>query len=201
MSFIFKINEELAAIAVTATELLSITRALKKLINNTEYFQCFNGIVAEINKSYAVINDCFSPFYTLDGEEEFVRQFDELHESFKSRYLMEVSKPRRYCDNVYDDYIQLQQTREAKSGYPLLKRNFQRLDVFYDKWITNDNLLAMSIDGAVKLQNRLLGEIVEIKQKDAEYAYIVLSSALDDFHDLLTLIKTKSDYVSSNLTL
>ncbi len=200
MGFVFKINEELAAITVTATELLSVTRALTDLINNTDFLHCFIGIVAEINKSYAVVIDSLAPFYTLDSEETFTQLFDEKHENFKVRYLMEVSKPRRYCDNVYDAYIQLQQTKEAKSSFPMLKRNFERLDSFYDKWITNDNLLAMSIDGAVKLQNRLLNEIAEIKKTDAEYAFIVLSSALDDFRDYLTLIQTKSDRVSSIVT-
>jgi hypothetical protein len=197
MGFVFKINEELAAIAVTSTELLSITRALTNLVNNADFIRCFNGIVAEINKSYAVVADSFSPFYELDSEEAFTHLFDAKHEAFKGSYLMDVSKPRRYCDNVYDAYIQLQQTKEAKSGFPMLKRNFERLDAFYDKWITNDNLLGMSIDGVVKLQNRQLNEIAEIKKKDAEYAYIVLSSAWEDFRDYLTLIQTKSDTVSS----
>ena len=73
---------------------------------------------------------------------------------------------------------------------------FSRLDTLYDKWITNDAQLAMSIDGVLKLKNRLLNEIAEIKQKDAELAYIVFSSAFDDFRDYLTLIQTKSDRVS-----
>ena len=113
---------------------------------------------------------------------------------------MEVSKPRRYCDNVYDAYIKMQQTKEAKTGFPVLKRSFSRLDIFYDKWITNDALLAMSIDGVLKLKNRLLTEVAEIKHKDAEDAYFVFSSAFEDFRDFLTLIQNKSESVSSIVT-
>jgi len=200
MGFVFKINEELAAIAVTSTELLSISRSFTSLVRNNAFVAQFNEIVAEINKSYSVVSDSFNPFYALASEKEFTQRFDTLHEAFNGRYLMEASKPRRYCDNVYDAYIQLQQTKEAKSGFPLLKRNFQRLDSFYDKWITNDNLLAMSIDGVLKLQNRLLNEIAEIKQKDTEDAYIIFSSAFDDFRDYLTLIQIKSVRVSGNVT-
>ena len=196
MGFVFKINEELAAITVTATELLSVTRSITGLIKDADFLQRFSEIIAEINKSYGVVIDSFSPFYEIGNEARFTQLFDEKHETFKSHYLMEVSKPRRYCDNVYDAYIKMQQTKEAKSSYPVLKRSFSRLDALYDKWITNDALLAMSIDGALKLKNRLLNEISEIKKKDAELAYIVFSSAFDDFRDYLALIQTKSDSVS-----
>ena len=199
MGFVFKINEELAAIAVTATELLSISRTITGLIKSSAFGQCFSDIVSEINQSYGVVIESFAPFYELDSEEAFIRLFDKKYDSFKGRYLMDVSKPRRYCDNVYDAYIQMQQTKEAKTSFPILKHNFSRLDMFYDKWITNDNLLAMSIDGVLKLQNRLLNEIAEIKQKDAEDAYAVFSSAFDDFRDYLMLIQTKSEEIASKV--
>ncbi len=192
MGFEFKINEELAAITVTSTELLSITRSITGLVKNVAFSEQFGDIVAEINQSYAVVNDSFDPFYTLGNETAFIQSFDEKYELFKGCYLMDVSKPRRYCDNVYDAYIHLQQTKEAKSRFPLLKRTFERLDAFYDKWITNDNLLAMSIDGALKLQNRLLNEIAEMKQKDVEDAYIIFSSAFEDFKEYLSLIQSNS---------
>jgi len=196
MSIVFKINEELAAITITATELLSVTRTVSGFIKNPVFIQQFNDIVAEINKSYPVVLDSFSPFYEIDSEEGFLRLFDEKFEAFKGRYLMDVSKPRRYLDNVYDAYIKMQQAKEAKTGFPVLKRTFLRLDVFYDKWVTNDALLAMSIDGVLKLKNRLLTEIAEIKLKDIEDAFIVYSSAFEDFRDYLTMIKNKSDTIS-----
>ena len=197
MGFVFKINEELAAISVTATELLSITRTITNFIKDPAFKQQFNGIIAEINKSYGVVMDSFAPFYELASEEKFTQLFDETFNRFKSRYLMDVSKPRRYCDNVYDAYVKMQQTKEAKTGFPVLRRSFSRLDAFYDKWITNDALLAMSIDGALKLKNRLLTEISEIKNKDSEDAYLVFSSALDDFNDFLSVIQTKADNVNA----
>jgi archaellum component FlaC len=200
MGFVFKINEELSAIAVTATELSSISRNITNLVQNSAFIEQLNDIVAEITQSYGVVSDSFSPFYELVSEQDFEQRFDALHEAFKASYLADASKPRRYCENVYDAYIQLQQTKEAKSRFPLLKRNIERLDKFYDKWITNDNLLAMSIDGVLKLQNRLLNEIAEIKQKDIEDAYIIFSSAFDDFRDYLTLIQSKTAKVSEMVT-
>ena len=195
MGFVFKINEELATITVTATELASITSTITMFIKDASFRRRIHDIVSQINLSYAVVVESFAPFYQLKSEEAFTRHFDEKFTVFKNRYLMDVSKPRRYCDNVYDAYIQMRQTKEAKTGFPVLKRSFSRLDGFYDKWISNDCLLGMSIDGALKLKNRLLSEIAEVKHKDPEDAYLVFSSAFDDFHDYVELIKTKSESV------
>lgn len=201
MGFVFKINEELASIAVTASELLSVTQTITGMIKNEAFVQLFSGFIREINKSYDVVIESFAPFYGLDSEEKFVRHFDEIHQTFKDRYLLDVSKPRKYFDNVYDVYIELQHTKEVKTGFPILKNSFSRLDAFYDKWITNDAYLAINIDGALKLQNRLLNEISELNKKDVEHAFINLSSAFDDFRDFVTLIKNKSDRVSSLLNI
>ncbi len=195
MGFEFKINEELATISVTATELSSITSSITGLIKNADFLQKFNEIVAEIDKSYSVVIESFTPFISLDSEELFFRFFDERNEAFKGHYLLDVSKPRKYCDNVYDAYIQLLHTKEAKSNFPPLKRNFERLHTFYDKWVTNDCLLGMSIDGVLKLMNRLLNEIGELKQKDVEDSYAVFASALADFQGYLDQIQAKSDQV------
>jgi hypothetical protein len=197
MGFVFKINEELASITVTASELLSVTRTITGLIKNQAFVQLFSGIIGEINKSYGVILDSFAPFYELDSEEKFVQRFDEIHQAFKGSYLLDVSKPHKYFENVYDAYIEMRHTKEIKTGFPLLKDTFSRLDEFYDKWITNDSYLALNIDGALKLKNRLLNEIAELKQKDEEYAYLRFASALDDFRDYITFIQDKSNKVAS----
>ena len=196
MGFEYKINEELATITTIANELLSITRAITGLVRNNDFLECFNGIIREINKSFPVVLDSFIPFTALDSEQAFEQGFDDCYETFKAGYLMEASKPRRYCDSVYDTYILMQKTKEAKSQFPILKRSFARLETLYDKWITNDAMLAMSIDGVLKLQNRLLNEIAEMKSKDVEDAYMVFSAAMGDFVGYLTLIQQNSENIS-----
>jgi len=191
MSFVFKINEELAIISVTATELIAITRTVSHLIKNPDFIERFDNIVMEIANSYTVLDNLLSPFMQLDDAEIFARHFEQNLSEFKNRYLYDVSKPRHFSDKVYDDYLQLQRCKEAKSGFPLLKRTFSRLDGFYDKWITNDNLLAMSIENAIKLFNRHLGEIADIHKHDSEDAFFVFNSANDDFHSYLNLIQQK----------
>jgi len=197
MGFEFKINEELAAITTTANELLSITRVITEIVNNKDFLDSFNWIIAQISKSYPVVLESFLPFLSLESEESFVQSFGSLHQVFKDSYLFNASKPRRYCDSVYDAYIQLQKTKEAKSRFPILKRSFNRMELLYDKWITNDALLAMSIDGVLKLQNRLLNEVAEIKSRDTEDAYLVFSAAFNDFADSLALIKRYYDSISA----
>ena len=190
MSFEFKITEELSIIPVTAAELLSIARSYQHFVKSPESLLLFNAIIYEISKSYGVVVDILSPFLELDNEDRFSQQFDEQFRQFKESYLFDISKPRRFCDNVYDDYNTLLQSKEAKSKFPMLKRLFTRLDVIYDKWITNDNLLAMSIDNCVKLYNRHLTDIAELKKRDPEDAYLIHQAANDVFIDFVTLIHT-----------
>lgn len=197
MSLVFEINQELASVSVTATELLSITRAVTELIKNQSFRTAFNDIVAEINQSYGVVEESFLPFHEIDNEERFARLFPERHAAFKGRYLLDVSKPRKYCDNVYDAYLQMRQTKQAKSSFPPLQQTFARLDGFYDKWITNDAFLAMSIDGALKLESRLLNEVAEFNKKDTEHAYDVFASAFDDFADYVALIQAKREAIAT----
>jgi len=191
MSFVFKINEELSVVPATAIELISIIRITNSLVKNPEFQTLLTRIVSEISESYAVVFDLMQPFLELDEESKFSHLFDQRLQIFKETYLYDISKPRRYSENVYDDYIALQQTKEFKSGFPLLKQTIARLDALYDKWITNDNLLAMCIDNGIKLYNRHLAYIVDTKKNDIEDAFLIHSYANDDFYDIVHLIKTK----------
>lgn len=200
MNLVFKINEELATISVTATELLSVTKTITGLIRAPEFTQAFSAIIAEVNQSYGVVVDSFLPFFKLDAEEKFVQLFDDTYDTFKANYLMAVSKPRKYCDNVYDAYVEMQQMKEAKTTFPILKSSFARLNTLYDKWISNDSFLSMSIDGAIKMKQRLLTEIAETKIRDSEDAYLLFSSAFDDFRSYIDLIQSKSDSITQNIS-
>lgn len=195
MTNIFRINEELASIAVTSTEILSITRGYLSTVSNPEFIVLYKGIISEINKSYDIVTKSLAPFYALDSHEQFNEDFDTLYMDYRGHFLLDVSKPRQYCDNVYDDFIQLQHSKEVKSGFPALKRNYKRLYVFYDKWISNDNFLGLSIDGVLKQTNLLLAKVDEIKTKDDEDAWLIFQSAFDDFSAYLTLIVNQSNKI------
>jgi len=199
MSQVFNINEELACIAVTSTELASITNTMVKNIRNKDFIYLFSSIINEVNQSYAVLNNLFSPFCNINNETLFKSDFDEKHKFFKDNYLMEISKPRKYCDNVYDSYVEMQQTKESKTGFPLIKNNFLRLNKLYDKWISNDCYLGMSIDRAAKLENNLLTEIANLKIKDSEDAFINLLSSFEDFNDYLEIIRKNHDKITQVL--
>ncbi len=67
----------------------------------------------------------------------------------------------------------LREYKETQTAYPLLKRTFERLDEFIDKWITNDAWLAMSIENLLKMLHRFLNEVAELKQKDPTDAFTV----------------------------
>lgn len=195
MAIVFKINEELASIAVTATELHSVSKTAVQYINSKDFIAQFSAIVLEINRAYSILDGLFKPFCILNTEELFSTEFDKAISNFKNSYLLEISKPRKYYDNIYEAYVGLQQTKEAKTNFPMIKNNFIRLNDLYDKWINNDAYLAMSIDRAIKLENNLLTDIATLKTKDMEDAYFVFRSSFDDFNDYLSLIQNSADNI------
>lgn len=185
----FRINEEIAASNVVAVEILSAAREAQRFVRNDKTREHFNAVILEFSQSFAVLYESFEPFIALDSFEKFQQQFDAALARFKEQYLLDVARPRKYCDNVYEDYVELQHMKEYKSGFPAFKRLFGRLHAVYDKWISNDCYLGLSIDGAIKQQNLLLTAIAEQKSKDEEEAWEVFATAFADFQPLIGLCR------------
>jgi len=192
MSNIFKINEELASIAVTSTELYSVSNTIHHYYAKNAFMAKLSPIILQVNKSYFVLADLFSPFLDIKSMDEFTHNFDTVHSTFKQQYLMEIAKPRKYCDEIYDDYREMKTLKEAQTKYPLLKTSFARLHLLYDKWIDNDAYLPMAIDRATKLFNNFLTDIGDAKNVDIEDAFLVYQSAMDDFRDYIAISEKKA---------
>lgn len=182
------IVEELASISVTLTELSSIAKIINGEIKNSEFDKRFNKMVADLAKSYDVVTANLLPLSELDSEATLIDRFDERHAAYTACYLKEISKPRAYADEAYEEYLVLKTQKESKTGFPLLKRTFERLDKFVDKWVTNDAWLAMSIDNLFKRLQNLLNEIATLKKKDPADAFLIYNAAFHDFTPYLGLI-------------
>lgn len=185
------ITEELASASVTLCEISAITKVVNAEIKNESFITPFNTMIVEITKCYEVITTNLTPFCAIDSEQAFVEKFDTLNSAYRDCYLKEISKPRIYSDEAYEQYLVLQSMKECKTSFPLLKRTFTRLDEFVDKWITNDAWLAMGIDNLFKRLPRLFNEISELKQKDTSDAFVIYQSAFDEFKVYLDLISKK----------
>ena len=183
------IVEELASISVTLTELSSIAKIINGEIKNAEFDKRFNKMVTDLAKSYDVVTANLLPLFEFDSEAALINSFDECHSTYSACYLKEISKPRAYADEAYEEYLLLKGQKECKTSFPLLKRTFLRLDKFVDKWITNDAWLAMSIDNLFKRLQTLLNEIATLKKKDPADAFLIYNAAFHDFHPYLGLIR------------
>jgi len=191
MGLEFSVNKELASISVTLTELAAVVGILRRQLPNTSFQTQLSQLVRPLFECYAVIADNLAPWRELLDEAVFQRDFEARHEAYQANFLKEASKPRIFCEQAYEQYQLLKSCKEVKTSYPLLKRNFTRLDEYLDKWIDNDTWLVMSMDLMFKMLNRLLQEIAEFKRKDAEDAYLVYASAFADFAVYLGVIEEK----------
>lgn len=191
------IVEELANISVTLTELSSISKIINGEIKNSEFDMRFNKMVDDLAKSYDVVTANLLPLSEFDSETTLVDSFDECHAAYTACYLKEISKPRAYADEAYEEYLLLKTQKESKTSFPLLKRTFERLDKFVDKWVTNDAWLAMSIDNLFKRLQTLLNEIATLKKKDPADAFLIYNAAFHDFHPYLGLIRQQRTLLKS----
>ncbi|MEJ2141968.1 MAG: hypothetical protein P8Y24_06375 [Gammaproteobacteria bacterium] len=182
------ITEELASISMTLGEMSAIANLINGEIKNEAFITPFSEVIEEISKSYDVVIENLLPFTELVTEESFMEKFDELATNYKECYLKEISKPRIYADEAYEQYLVLQSMKECKTRFPLLKRTFTRFDEFIDKWVTNDAWLAMGIDNLFKRLPHLLNEVTGLKQNDPDDAFVIYHSAFSTFKIYLDVI-------------
>jgi hypothetical protein len=185
------ILKEFATISATLGECTSISRSINSQIRSGEFHTRFNKIFADIDKCYDVVTDNIIPLSGFDSQSAFIEDFDARHATYTEHYLKEISKPRSYSDDAYEEYLLLKTLKECKTGYPLLVRSFERMDKFIDKWITNDAWLAMGIDNLFKRLQTLLNEIATLKTKDSEDAFLIYRSAFDAFLPFLLMLEQR----------
>jgi hypothetical protein len=190
--------QELASINVALTELTSLTRIINGEIRSGEFHDRFNKIVEDIARCFDVVTDNLQALSEIDSETALGDKFDQFHSDYTACYLKEISKPRIYSDDAYEGYVLLRLQKEIKTGFPLLKRTFERLDKFIDKWVTNDAWLAMAVDNLFKRLQALFNEIATLKKKDPEEAYLIYASAWHDFKPYLDLIKQQLAELQAN---
>jgi len=185
------IARELANIGATLTELSSVAGIVNGEIRNGDFSRRFNRMLDQLAMCYDTVIANLQPFCELDSDRSFAAGFDDRYSAYRDCCLKEVSKPRRFSDDAYEEYLVLKTLKQSKTGFPLLKRTFGRLDEFVDKWVTNDAWLAMSIDTLFKMLHRLLNEVDGIRQKDPDDAWQVYEAAFTGFDAHLALIKQK----------
>lgn len=184
--------QELASINVACTELSALARIINGEIKAGEFHDRFNTIVGHIGRSFAVVTDNLQALADIESEADLVEKFDQFHAAYTASYLKEISKPRLYLDEAYEAYVLLRLQKEIKTGFPLLKRTFERLDKFIDKWITNDAWLAMAIDNLFKRLQTLFNEVATLRKKDPEQAFFIYASAYLDFGPYLALLRQQA---------
>ncbi len=167
------IVRELATVSVTASELAAIENLIKGELNKPAFIEQFAKMAGAIGECYGVTAAKIQPWLEITDETEFCEKFDSAHTDFKATYLSITNQPRVASEQAYIEYMVLREYKETQTAYPLLKRTFERLDEFIDKWITNDAWLAMSIENLLKMLHRFLNEVAELKQKDPTDAFTV----------------------------
>lgn len=180
--------KELAHVTASQSEWLNIASVVNQQIRNEEFSALFNRMVDEFLHGYRFVVETLQPFIELVDADEFATQFATLSSVYQKNYLLQASRPRHHADRAFELYLQLQQRRELKTGYPLLKRTFERLDYMVDKYVTNDAWLVMSVETIMKRLSRFLNEIGDLIRSDADDALLAYRGLMAPTQRYLTLL-------------
>lgn len=188
------ILNELAKITAIHCEWIAIADIVSEHVNNPEFSALYRRMLAALDPCYRFTIDTLSPFAALSTLPSFARGFEELYSDYQKKYLLEASKPRHAADQTHEVFIEIMQRREFSTTYPLLKRTFDRLDYFVDKYVNNDAWLVMSIDTILKRLSRFLNEVAELNVRDQEEAFLI-------YHALMQNIERYLAFMSATATL
>lgn len=180
---------ELAKVAATQCEWLSIAAVVTKHIRDAGFVAQYRRMSAELETCYRFTEAIFARFVAVATFEQFERAFDRLNDEYQQNYLFEASEPRRAADRAYEIFLGILQRKQFKTTYPLLKRTFDRLDYFVDKYVTNDAWLVMSIDAMLKRMSRFLHEVAELRKVDREEAFLVYRALMLSIERFLGTIR------------
>jgi hypothetical protein len=197
MGIELEITRELATISATLMELAAVANTINSEMGDNEFTRRFNKIVNDIGNSYDTVTENLLPLAEFGSEEAFINGFDARHAAYSACYLTEISRPRSAGEDAYEEYLVLQNYKEFKTGFPLLKRSFERFRQFFDKWVDNDAWLAMSVDNLFKRLQSLLNEVAALKQKDPSDAYVIYRAAFDGFSPYLQMMQDGRDRLAS----
>ena len=193
----FTLCKEAASIATTATELAAIQQLLVTHIPKPEFRTALGLVVDPLTETYQVLVYILDPLFSIKSESDFQSSFTEAFEQYKQRLQEKNSLPRGCVEASYEAYLVLSQTKEAKTGFPLLRRTFDRLLNYIDKYVDNDSWLLMNIDNIYKMLNLLLGEISELNARDPEDAWLTYDLAMESLLPFMHIINNRSQALAA----
>ena len=130
--------------------------------------------------------------FSIKSESDFTSGFNTAFEQYKQRLQEKNSLPRSCVESSYEAYLVFSQSKEAKTGFPILRRTFDRLLNYIDKYVDNDSWLLMNIDNVYKMLNLLLGEIAELNTGDPEEAWLTYDLAMESVLPFMQIINTRA---------
>lgn len=193
----FTLCKEAASIATTATELAAIQQLLFTHIPKAEFHSALGLVIDPLTETYQVLVYILDPLFSIKSESDFSSGFNTAYEQYKQRLQDKSSLPRSCVEASYEAYLVFSQSKEAKTGFPILRRTFDRLLNYIDKYVDNDSWLLMNIDNVYKMLNLLLGEISELNTGDPEEAWLTYDLAMESVLPFMHIINTRAQALAT----
>ncbi len=200
MGIEFTITKDMATVSSTISELKAINALICEEIGSEDFRRQYDSLLFDVLNTYRVVLNILKPLTCVNSLDSFHVKFDNLQQCYSENYQSALSEPRINAEFTFEKYLQFRKRRETKTSYPPLKRTFSRLHDYIDKWIDNDIWLAMTIDTLLKMLNRFLTEVGDIKKSDEESAYHLYQSCLGNIPAFLHIIASSLEAIDKTQT-
>ena len=188
----FTLCKEAASIATTATELAAVHRLLRRYLTQADTLTMLDKVIQPLVESYQTLVYVLEPLLNIKTESDFQSGFDSAFDQYRLRLQEKNGLPRKQAECAYEAYLLLAQTRDANTRFPILRRTFDRLLNYIDKYVDNDSWLLMNIDNVYKMLNLLLGEITELNRCDPEEAWLSYDLAMESLLPFMQIINNRA---------
>lgn len=191
MGLELKISKELAVLNATLDEWSRMADVITQVMPKGQANSLLNQMFQTLPACYQVIVEAFQPLLKINSQGTFSREFEAQQQGYQQDFLALASQPRHHAEAAHEYYIQASTYKALKTSYPILRRSFDNLYEFIDKWVTNDAWILMGSDVIFKTLNRLLLDIHHLKRQDEEEAWLIFDAAMSRFGRQISLLEQK----------
>jgi len=129
-------------IGVFQADIDAICESISKLVDasiDEDAKKALSDFIAESSKSPDILIETITPFYKLNTDEAFQKEFAILRSEFE-KTRRNVNKVKTHCKVVREHLTRLSKDREWKKRYPWVKKSLLDLKRISSKWVNSEKM-------------------------------------------------------------
>jgi hypothetical protein len=153
----------LAKFKLSLGDFVKIARRISGDAKHDEVRQDLKVMIGEVRKSFSTVVDALTPFYALDTQEVFDKEFGNRRSEFINNFIKQHNYVRTRSKIVRDSLNKVKKSQAWKDNFPVLWRQYAKLGRLSRDWSASDVELARSMDEIINGLDRFLEGVADLK--------------------------------------